>query len=157
VATSSSSGNTSRGIIIALYSHRAASSSCGIIHRTAFSSRGIIIARYSLSRGIIIARYSLLRGIIIARHCYRTALSIARHHPSHGIIIVRYHHQQATSFFLPEPLADLGCKPNERRRPSRQRTRADSVCGNRGSNHTLDVLYGGTRKPRHGRDNAHGH
>jgi hypothetical protein len=56
VATSSSSGNTSRGIIIALYSHRAASSSCGIIHRTAFSSQGIV-----------------------ARH-RRAALSITRHH-----------------------------------------------------------------------------
>jgi hypothetical protein len=65
-----------------------------------------------------------------------------------GIVIARYHPSTNNKVLYIGPLAGLVSKPNERRRPSRQRTRAESVCGDRGSNHTPAFLYGRTQKPR---------
>jgi hypothetical protein len=134
VATSSSHGNTSRGIHQrAEFSIVRHSSSRGILHRAASiiarysPSRGIVIVRdypshgvihrtassYS-SRGIIhraasrIGRHSTSRGIVIVRHYPSRGIIIARRSLSRGIIIARYSHQQTTSFFV-----GIRCVPDD--------------------------------------------
>jgi hypothetical protein len=88
----------SRGI-----THRAASSSCGIIDRTVSS-----VARHRHCAALFNARYHHRAVFSIDRHRHRAALSIAqyhhravssivRHSPSHGIIIARYYHRAVSS------------------------------------------------------------